>query len=81
MTYSLDQRLYNLKLNKKDLHEICVNKGLEISYGTVCVWAYLGHIEHDHRRGNDSGTHRVRELFELPKRRKRKRKSDITFTN
>lgn len=36
MTFSLDQRLYNLKLSKKDLHEICVNKGLEISYGTVC---------------------------------------------
>ena len=45
MTFSLDQRLYNLKLNKKDLHEICVNNGLEISYGTVCrVINYPGEV-------------------------------------
>lgn len=45
MTFSLDQRLYNLKLSKKDLHEICVNKGLEISYSTVCrVINYLGEV-------------------------------------
>ncbi len=45
MTFSLDQRLYNLKLSKKDLHEICVNKGLEISYSTVCrVINYPGEV-------------------------------------
>lgn len=35
MTYSLDQRLYNMKLSKKDLHEICVDKGYKISYDMV----------------------------------------------
>lgn len=35
MTYSLDQRLYNMKLSKKNLHEICVSKGLKISYDMV----------------------------------------------
>lgn len=35
MTYSLDQRLYNMKLSKKDLYEICVSKGLKISYDMV----------------------------------------------
>lgn len=35
MTYSLDQRLYNLKLSKKDLHKIYVDKGFKISYDTV----------------------------------------------
>lgn len=36
MTFSLDQRLYNLKLSKKDLHEICASKGLKISYKMIC---------------------------------------------
>ena len=36
MTFSLDQRLYNMKLSKKDLHEICVDKGHKISYSMVC---------------------------------------------
>lgn len=35
MTYSLDQRLYNMKLSKKNLDEICVSKGLKISYDMV----------------------------------------------
>lgn len=35
MTFSLEQRLRNLKLSKKDLHEICVDRGFKISYSTV----------------------------------------------
>jgi hypothetical protein len=36
MTFSLDQKLYNMKLSRKDLHEICVDKGYNISYNMVC---------------------------------------------
>lgn len=30
--YSLDQRLRNLKLNRKDIYEQCKSKGIKISY-------------------------------------------------
>ena len=36
MTFSLDQRLYNLKISKKDLHEECKNRGRKVSYSTIC---------------------------------------------
>lgn len=34
--YSLDQRLRNLKLNRKDIYEQCKSKGIKISYQKVC---------------------------------------------
>lgn len=36
MQFSLDQRLYNLNMSKKELCEECNYRGRKISYGTVC---------------------------------------------
>lgn len=36
MQFSLDQRLYNLNMSKKELCEECNLRGRKISYGTVC---------------------------------------------
>ena len=51
MTYSLDQRLYNMKLSKKDLHEICVDKGYKISYDMVRrVLNELGEVMYKYKK-------------------------------
>lgn len=51
MKYSLDQRLYNLKLSKKDLHEICTSKGLKISYNTLCrVFSEPGEVQYKYEK-------------------------------
>lgn len=36
MQYSLDQRLYNLNMSKKELCEECNCRGRKISYNMVC---------------------------------------------
>lgn len=36
MKYSLDQRLYNMNITKKDLQKECVKRGRNISYSSVC---------------------------------------------
>lgn len=36
MEQSLDQRVYNLKMSKKDLHNECINRGRKVSYSSVC---------------------------------------------
>lgn len=45
MQFSLDQRLYNLNMSKKELCEECNRRGRRISYGTVCrVIAHPGEV-------------------------------------
>lgn len=51
MTFSLDQKLYNMKLSRKDLHEICVDKGHKISYNMVCrVLNELGEVMYKYKK-------------------------------
>lgn len=51
MAFSLDQKLYNMKLSRKDLHEICVDKGHKISYNMVCrVLNELGEVMYKYKK-------------------------------
>lgn len=36
MKQSLDQRLYNLGMNKKDLQRECANRGRKVGYDSIC---------------------------------------------
>lgn len=35
MKQSLDQRLYNLRMSKKDLQKECANRGRKVSYDSI----------------------------------------------
>ena len=51
MTYSLDQRLYNMRMSKKDLHGLCSDKGLKISYNMLCrVFSDPGEVQYKYEK-------------------------------